>query len=86
MIVDVTGAPTVPWSVWPGGKFNGEQVEFLYVLGSGVRFYLRVADHSLAEDGISKGDYIICEKQQFDRDGNRVVTQVDGKQTVLKGF
>lgn len=71
-----------------GGKLkavtNGEQIDFLDILGSGDRFCFRASDESLAEDGIEKGDYLICRKQQFYRDGDRVIVQVDGKQTMLK--
>lgn len=65
---------------------NGEQIEFLDVLGSGDRFCFRAADDSFSEEGIGKGDYLICQRRQFYRDGDRVVAQVNDQRTVLTKF
>ena len=73
-----------------GGKLkdnkDAEQVDFIDVLGSGDHFCFRAADDSLAEDGVQKGDYLVCRQQQFYRDGDRVIATVDGKETVYKRF
>ena len=63
---------------------EGEQVDFGDVLGSGDHFCFKAADDSLADDGVSKGDYLVCRQQQSYRDGDRVVAVVDGKETVFK--
>ncbi len=73
-----------------GGKLKAEkdadQIDFIDVLGSGDHFCFRATDDSFAEDGILKGDYLICRQQQFYRDGDRVIATIDGKETVYKRF
>ena len=73
-----------------GGKLKegkeGEQIDFNDLLGSGDHFCFKAADDSLADDGVGKGDYLVCRQQQFYRDGDRVIATVDGKDTVYKRF
>ena len=73
-----------------GGKLkenkDAEQIDFIDVLGSGDHFCFRAADDSLADDGIAKGDYLVCRQQQFYRDGDRIIATIDGKETVHKRF
>ena len=73
-----------------GGKLKdgkeAEQIDFNDLLGSGDHFCFKAADDSLADDGVNKGDYLVCRQQQFYRDGDRVIATVDGKDTVYKRF
>ncbi len=73
-----------------GGKLKegkeGEQIDFNDLLGAGDHFCFKAADDSLVDDGVSKGDYLVCRQQQFYRDGDRVIATVDGKETVYKRF
>jgi repressor LexA len=63
---------------------EGEQVDFSDVLGSGDHFCFKAADDSFTDDGVHKGDYLVCRQQQSYRDGDRVVAVVDGKETFFK--
>lgn len=61
-----------------------EQVDFLDILGSGDHYCYRAADESLVEEGISKGDFMVCRQQQFYRDGDRIIAVLPSKETVYK--
>ncbi len=63
-----------------------DQTDFLDVLGSGDHYCYRAADDSMAEDGIIKGDFLVCRMQQFYRDGDRVIAVTDNKETHYKRF
>lgn len=67
-------------------KEGAEQVDFIDVLGSGDHFCYRAADDSMNDDGILKGDYLVCRMQQFYRDGDRVIAVTENKETHYKRF
>ncbi len=61
-----------------------DQVDFLDILGSGDHYCYRVADESFGDDGINKGDFLVCRQQQFYRDGDRIIAVLDTKETVYR--
>ncbi|MCS6975461.1 MAG: transcriptional repressor LexA [Gemmatales bacterium] len=50
------------------------------------RYALKVRGNSMIEDHIQDGDYVIIEKQETARNGERVVAMVDGEVTLKRFF
>ena len=65
-------------------KADDDQVDFLDVLGGGDHYCYRVSDDGLKDEGINKGDYVVCRQQQFYRDNDRVLAVMDNKETVYR--
>ncbi len=60
-----------------------ERGELLALLTSPGRYALQVADDSMIEAGILRGDFVVVQSQQRAADGDIVVALVDGEQVVL---
>jgi repressor LexA len=54
------------------------------MLGRGETFVLRVAGDSMIDEHIADGDFVIVEKREMARDGERVVALIDGEHATLK--
>lgn len=54
------------------------------MLGRGETFVLRVAGDSMIDEHIADGDFVIVEKRDTARDGERVVALIDGEHATLK--
>ncbi len=65
---------------------DSEQIDFMDLLGSGDHFCYRAADDSMTDEGILKGDFLLCRMQQFYRDGDRVIAVMENKETHYKRF
>lgn len=66
-----------------------EHIEESYALpksmfGNGELFMLRAFGDNMIEIGIEKGDYLVIRKQDTARDGEIVVANVDGKNTLKR--
>ncbi|HET6360768.1 MAG TPA: transcriptional repressor LexA [Gemmatimonadota bacterium] len=56
------------------------------MLGRGETFVLRVAGDSMIDEHIEDGDYVIVERRDTARSGERVVALIDGENATLKTF
>jgi repressor LexA len=66
---------------------NPDTISLREMFGSSDNiFALEVAGDSMIEDGISSGDYVICEKAQTAENGRMVVAIVDDSSATLKRF
>ena len=54
------------------------------MLGRGETFVLRVAGDSMIDEHIEDGDYVIVERRDTARSGERVVALIDGENATLK--
>ena len=54
------------------------------MLGRGETFVLRVAGDSMIDEHIEDGDYVIVERRDAARSGERVVALIDGEHATLK--
>ena len=54
------------------------------MLGRGETFVLRVAGDSMIDEHIEDGDYVIVERRDTARSGERVVALIDGEHATLK--
>jgi repressor LexA len=54
------------------------------MLGRGETFVLRVAGDSMIDEHIADGDFVIVEKRDTARNGERVVALIDGEHATLK--
>lgn len=54
------------------------------MLGRGETFVLRVAGDSMIDEHIEDGDYVIVERRDTARNGERVVALIDGEHATLK--
>lgn len=54
------------------------------LLGRGETFALKVAGDSMIDEHIADGDYVIVERRDIARDGERVVALIDGESATLK--
>ena len=54
------------------------------MLGRGETFVLRVAGDSMIDEHIADGDFVIVEKRDTARDGERIVALIDGEHATLK--
>lgn len=54
------------------------------MLGHGETFVLRVAGDSMIDEHIEDGDYVIVERRDMARSGERVVALIDGEHATLK--
>jgi repressor LexA len=54
------------------------------MLGRGETFVLRVAGDSMIDEHIADGDYVIVERRDTARNGERVVALIDGEHATLK--
>jgi repressor LexA len=52
--------------------------------GRGRTFVLKVQGHSMVEEQIRDGDYVVVEERKVARDGETVVALVDGSEATLK--
>lgn len=58
--------------------------EYLSLSATGNYFVLKVRGESMINEGIRDGDFVVCEKRTFARDGEVVVALVAGTETTLK--
>ncbi len=63
---------------------ESESVDFGAMFGKAGYFALKVRGHSMIEDHIQDGDFVVVRKQHTARDGQIVVALVDGSETTLK--
>lgn len=56
------------------------------MLGRGETFVLRVAGDSMIDEHIEDGDFVIVERRDTARSGERVVALIDGENATLKTF
>lgn len=54
------------------------------LLGRGETFVLRVSGDSMIDEHIADGDYVIVERRETARNGERVVALIDGEHATLK--
>lgn len=54
------------------------------LLGRGETFVLRVSGESMIDEHIADGDFVIIERRDIARDGERVVALIDGDTATLK--
>lgn len=54
------------------------------MIGRGETYVLRVAGDSMIDEHIADGDFVIVEKRDTARDGERVVALIDGEHATLK--
>ncbi|MBA3660988.1 MAG: hypothetical protein H0W64_04625 [Gammaproteobacteria bacterium] len=59
-------------------------VDLSGLLASKHHFLVQAQDDFVTEDGILKGDFIICKKTQDVQEGEMVVACIDGKKNTLK--
>ena len=64
---------------------NEEYLEFNDLFGGDNRFVLKVRGQSMIESHIDDGDYVVIEKQETARNGEKVVAMIDNEVT-LKRF
>ena len=57
-----------------------------HLLGRGETFVLRVRGDSMIDEQVQDGDYLIVERRQTARDGERVVVLIDGENATFKTF
>ena len=57
-----------------------------HLLGRGETFVLKVRGDSMIDEHVSDGDYLIVERRQAARDGERVVALIDGESATFKTF
>lgn len=55
-----------------------------HLLGRGETFVLRVSGDSMIDEHIEDGDYLIVERRDIARDGERVVALIDGEAATFK--
>lgn len=96
--IEVTGPGTVAAVELPllGLVAAGEPIEAIagdeviavpeHLLGRGETFVLRVRGDSMIEEHVEDGDYLIVERRQTARDGERVVALIDGEAATFKTF
>jgi len=56
------------------------------LLGREETFVLRVEGDSMVDEHIADGDYVIVERRETARDGERVIALIDGESATLKTF
>ena len=56
------------------------------LIGRGDAFALRVRGDSMIDEHIEDGDYVIVERRDTARDGERVIALIDGENATLKTF
>lgn len=56
------------------------------LVGTKDAFVLRVQGHSMIEDGIHDGDYIVVEKKETANRGQTVVAMIDGEHATVKRY
>lgn len=56
------------------------------MLGRDETFALRVSGDSMVDEHIADGDYVIVERRETARDGERVIALIDGESATLKTF
>jgi len=64
---------------------TNDYLEFNTMFGGDNRYALKVKGQSMIEDHIQDGDYVVIERQETARNGERVVAMIDGEVT-LKRF
>jgi repressor LexA len=64
---------------------SNEYLEFNTMFGGDNRYALKVKGQSMVEDHIQDGDFVVIEKQETARNGERVVAMIEGEVT-LKRF
>lgn len=57
-----------------------------HLLGRGDTFVLRVRGESMIDEHVEDGDFLIVERRDTARDGERVVALVDGEEATFKTF
>ncbi len=60
-----------------------ERGELLALLTAPGRYALQVADDSMCEAGILRGDFVVVQSQQRAASGDIVIALIDGEQVVL---
>lgn len=56
------------------------------LLGRGETFVLEVSGDSMVDEHIASGDYVVVERRDIARDGERVVALIDNESATLKTF
>ncbi len=56
------------------------------LLGRGETFVLEVSGDSMVDEHIANGDYVVVERRDIARDGERVVALIDNESATLKTF
>lgn len=56
------------------------------MLGRGETFALRVSGDSMIDEHVADGDYLIVERRETARDGERVIALIDGERATFKTF
>lgn len=56
------------------------------LLGRGETYVLRVSGDSMIDEHITDGDYVIVERRDTARDGERVIALIDGEDATLKSL
>lgn len=56
------------------------------LLGRGETFVLEISGDSMVDEHIADGDYVIVERRDIARDGERVVALIDNENATLKTF
>lgn len=57
-----------------------------HLLGRGETFVLRVRGDSMIDEHVEDGDYLIVERRDTARDGERVVALIDGDAATFKMY
>lgn len=67
---------------------DNDEIDLVELLGSdrGSTFALQVEGDSMRDEGILEGDFVILERSQVARNGDRVVALLDDGSTTLKTF
>jgi repressor LexA len=68
-----------------GAEKQDERLNFNELFGGPENFALKVKGHSMIEDHIDDGDYVVIRKQDTAENGTRVVAMIDNEVT-LKRF
>ena len=61
-----------------------ERLEFNEVFGGAGRYALKVRGHSMIENHIDDGDYVVIRKQETAQDGERVVAMINDEVTLKR--
>jgi repressor LexA len=63
-----------------------DRLEFGDLFGGANCYALKVRGHSMIEDHIADGDYVVIHKQESARNGERVVAMIEGEVTLKKYY
>ncbi len=63
---------------------DSQFIDFGSLFQTGDRFILQVKGHSMRDEGILDGDYVICDQGKQAREGDIVVALIDKQEATLK--